>query len=282
MKIITNNSLSAARTSLVYCAAFGTMSGSSWSSAFVVAPSQNNMNHPLKQKIVANPLYLRQSQTTSTRLLFSQKRDDDNEWGTIKSASKNLLRKAVNKVKSLLGQSDDEQRAEMVKKERKDEIKGGINAMLKDMPLPIRMLGRMVTPLLARAADEIAEQSRQVQDMLDEARVRLANDPTVVENLGEPIQVGSPFSQSSSTMSINGKSTSKVVASFPVAGPRGNGVATMEASDGELRSLSANINGRNIVVGSSPSSPSMYGSSSKSTKTKSGGDIIEAEIIEKK
>lgn len=227
------------------------------------------------------PLYFRQSQTT--RLLFSQKKNDNNndDWGTIKSAGKKIILKGVNKVKSLLGQSDDEQRAEMVKKERKDEIKGGINAMLKDLPLPIRMLGRMVTPLLARAADEIAEQTRQIQDMLDEAQVRLANDSTVVENLGEPIQVGSPFSQSSSTMSINGKSTSKVMASFPVAGPWGNGIATMEASDGEIRSLSVNINGRNIVVGSS-SSRSVYGSSNKSSKTKLVDNIIEAEIIEKK
>ena len=271
------------------------MSGcSSWSSAFNVAPSKF-MNHPLKQKIILPdptvttmvPFSLRQS-PPQTRLLFSQKKNDnnnDNDWETIKSASKNLFRKGLNKVKSLLGQSDDDQRAEMVKKERTDEIKGGMNAMLKDLPLPIRMLGRIVTPLLARAADEIAEQSRQVQDMLNEANGRLANNPTVIENLGEPIQVGSPFSQSSSTMSINGKSTSKVMASFPVAGPRGNGIATMEASNGEIRSLSVNINGRNIVVGSSsPSSRSVYGSSnSKSTKTKSsGGDIIEAEIIEKK
>ena len=272
------------------------MSGCSlWSSAFNVAPTSKFMNHPLKQKIILPdptvttmvPFSLRQS-PPQTRLLFSQKKNDnnnDNDWETIKSASKNLFRKGLNKVKSLLGQSDDDQRAEMVKKERTDEIKGGMNAMLKDLPLPIRMLGRMVTPLLARAADEIAEQSRQVQDMLNEANGRLANDATVIENLGEPIQVGSPFSQSSSTMSINGKSTSKVMASFPVSGPRGNGIVTMEASDGEIRSLSVNINGRNIVVGSSsPSSRNVYGSSnSKSTKTKSsGGDIIEAEIIEKK
>lgn len=221
-------------------------------------------------------LHFQQSQS---RLLFSQKKDS-NDWEMFKSAGKNLARKGLNKVKSLLGLSEDEQQqrsADMIKKERKDEIQGGINSMLKELPLPIRMLGRMISPLLARAADEIAEQSRQAQDMLDEARVRLANDPTVIEILGEPIQVGPPFSQSSSTMSINGKSTSKIMASFPVAGHRGNGIATMESSDGEIRSLSVNVNGRNISVGNRRG---VMGG--KSSTTKDDGNIIEAEIIEKK
>eukprot|EP01083_Nonionella_stella_P250863 866197_1 len=138
-------------------------------------------------------------------------------------------------------------------------------------------MGRMVSPLLARAATEIAEQSAQAQDMLQEAQIRLMNDPILAENLGEPLQVSQPFSQSSSTIVINGQSEATVKASFQVAGPRGNGIATMESNNGEICSLSVNVNGRNISIGSGKGR-NFHGKSSR----KSDDNIIEAEIIEKK
>ncbi len=191
----------------------------------------------------------------------------------------NLVRKGADKVKSFLPflKSEDEKRSEIIQRERKREITGGISEMLKDMPLPVRMLGRIASPLLARAAEEMAEQSRQAQDVLEEARTRLVNDPAVTERLGEPVRVGQPFSQSSSTISINGRTTATVQASFPVAGTRGDGIATMESSNGEIRSLTVIINGINVSVGSRQGG-SVYGKSS----SKKDENIIEAEIIEKK
>jgi hypothetical protein len=226
-------------------------------------------NNPVLHR---SPVQYRQS-----RHFFSQNQKEDSDWETLKKAGGNLLKKGAQKVKSLLpfGKSEEEQRAEMIKKERKDEITGGINTMLKDMPLPIRMMGRMVSPLLARAANEIAEQSKQAQDMLEEARVRLVNDPVLSENLGEPLQVGQPFSQSSSTTVINGKSSAMVNASFQVIGPRGSGIATLASSNGVINSLTVNVNGRNISVGAS--SGSKFGKSMGKSSS-----IIEAEIIEKK
>jgi len=216
-------------------------------------------------------------QRQQTRLLFSSQKDD-NDWETFKKAGSNLLKKGAEKIKSLIpfGKSEEEKRAEIMKKERKEEITGGISTLLKDMPLPIRMMGRMVSPLLARAAEEIAEQAEQAQDMLEDARLRIVNDPIIAEQLGEPIQVGQPFSQSSSTTVINGKSSARVNASFQVAGTRGSGIATMESSDGKITSLYVNVNGRNLSVGSRRSSG--YSSSS----SRKNDNIIEAEIIEKK
>ncbi|KAL9184385.1 hypothetical protein ACHAXT_002471 [Thalassiosira profunda] len=213
------------------------------------------------------------SKLTSSKLTskssFDQSDRDDNDWETFKRAGGNLVKSGVDKVKSLIpfGKSEEEKRAAIVKKERKDEIKGGINAMLKDMPLPIRMMGKMVSPLLARAADEIAEQTKQAQDLLEDARVRIVNDPALAEEFGEPIQVGMPFSQSSSTTVVNGKSTAMVRAQFQVAGPRGNGIASMDSNNGQITSLTVNVNGRNISV---------------SSGGKSDDNVIEAEIIEKK
>jgi len=151
--------------------------------------------------------------------------------------------------------------------------------MFKDMPFPIRMAGKMMAPLLSRVSEEMAEQSRAAQDMLEEAKARLVNDAALRRQLGEPIQVGSPFSQSSSSVSINGKSTTKVQASFQVVGPYGSGVATLDSSNGEIQSLIVNVNGRNISVGAS--SGNVFGRAS-SSGSRAKDDVIEAEIIEKK
>ena len=110
------------------------------------------------------------------RPLSSQKKDDESDWEAFKKAGGNLVKRGADKVRSYLPflKSKDEKRSDIIKKERKGEITGGINEMLKDMPLPVRILGRIVSPLLAKAAEQMAEQSRQAQDVLEEARMRLA------------------------------------------------------------------------------------------------------------
>ena len=221
------------------------------------------------------------SHQPNTRLFFSgaNNNNNDDDWGTLKKAAGNLARKAGDKIKSIIpfGKSEEEKRSKIIKQERKAELTGGLSTLLKDAPLPIRMVGRMVAPLLSNMAEEIAEQSRQAEDILEDARVRLANDANLVQKLGEPLQIGRPFSQSSSTTIINGKSSARVQASFQVVGPNGSGIANMEASDGNIRSLAVNVNGVNMSVGLGGS---VYGRSSSGSKKVD--NIIEAEIIEKK
>ena len=212
----------------------------------------------------------------TTRLFFTKKENDD-DWSQLKRSAGNLVKKGASKLKSILpfGKSEEEKRAAIMKKEQK----AAINSMFKDMPFPIRMAGKMIAPLLSKVGEEFAEQSRAAQDLMEEARKRLVNDAALSQQLGEPLQVGQPFSQSSSSMSINGKSTTKVQASFQVAGPYGSGVATLNSSNGEIQSLVVNVNGRNISVGAS--SGNVFGRASSSS-SRVNDDVIEAEIIEKK
>lgn len=292
----TNTSSSTKRiicaTATTAAAALGTLSATTSSCwAFVASPPPYSTsvihNSPilLPARIIRRTQHYDDQHHQQSRLFFSQKGggdDDNSDWETFKRAGANLLAKGAEKVKSLLpfgttsSKSGEEKRADIIKKERKEEITGGINTLLKDLPLPIRMMGRMVTPLLARAAEEIAEQSQQAQDVFEEARIRLVNDPIIAESLGEPIQVGQPFSQSSSTVVINGQRSATVRASFPVVGTRGrSGIATLESNNGDIRSLTVNVNGRTFSVGG------MYNSRKTTTKTRDD-NIIEAEIIEKK
>lgn len=260
---------------LICAAAFGSLAGSS---AFVTKPPimpHLTHHHASSHAHGANNIIAQQQmvQRQSSRLFFSQK--DDSDWQTFKQAGGNLLKKGADKIKSLVPFGKKSEK-EKLAQQRKKEITGGISEMLRDAPLPIRLMGRMVAPLMSAAANEIAEQTAQAQDMLEEARLRMVSDPILSDVLGEPIQVGQPFAQSSSTTVINGQKTARLQASFQVVGNKQGGVATLESSNGEILSLTVNVNGRNISV-NARGGKSIYGKASSKDD-----NIIEAEIIEKK
>lgn len=232
-------------------------------------------------------LYQQQQQhNQQTRLYSSNNEDNGGFFGGLAKAAKSILPKSWT-------QTEKERQIELKTKQAAKEIKGGIDMMLKDAPLPIRMMGKMVAPILSSVmstvASEIGEQQRQVQDFMDEAQACMVADPDVRQALGEPIQVEPPFSQMSSSMSINGKSTSSVDASFYVIGSRARGTAQMTATEGRIARLVVNINGRQMQVSLTPNKWSNYtvdvdmaSSSSLGKNRINQNDIIDVEFVEKK
>merc|ERR1712154_470002 len=97
-------------------------------------------------------------------------------------------------------------------------------------------------------AEAMEEQSRQMSDQLTDARALIVQDNQAAQMLGEPIEIGTPFSQSSSSVNINGRTQSKTKASFEVMGSRSAGIATMEAVNGSIENLFLNVSGRNIAI----------------------------------
>lgn len=288
MRRSTNKSISIMQTSLskrLLCAAAVSTLSSSRSSccaAFLVMPTHHTttLNYNCRGLNLNQPTPTQSQQ--QSRLFFSQK-DDNSDLGVFKKSGRNLFKKGIDKVKSIIpfGKSEEEKRAAIVKKERKEQISGGLNTMLKDMPFPIRMMGKMVSPLLAKAAEEIAEQTKEAQEMWEDARIRIMNDPSIASEVGEPIQISQPFSQSQATTVINGQSSARVQSSFQVVGPRGSGIATLESVNGEIRTLNVNVNGRVISVGQGRERNAVFGKSTSGLKS-DDNNIIEAEIIEKK
>ena len=128
---------------------------------------------------------------------------------------------------------------EVIRKERLNTLKPtGFNSIFTDMFRPFQQMVKS------------AEQSLKSSDMLKEARLRILDSDVVVSKLGEPLQVSTPFSQSSSMSSVNGKKAEKVRARFQVGGSYGGtGVATMDSVDGEIRSLVVDVNGSTVRVG---------------------------------
>jgi hypothetical protein len=210
------------------------------------------------------------------------------------------LSKIGNAVSSLLG-TDSEERKEKAaaierKKQVKNQVSDGIDEMFKGAPLGVRMLGKMVVkPLLGSIASTVAEgmasQAQTMEKVMDDAQFYVMNDRDVADALGTPIQLSTtPFSQSSSMMTVNGQTQSRIELATNIAGSNRSGVARILANGDGISQLIVETGGRvyNVNVSSSPSkSTSKFfddsGSSSSSSNIRKNknDDIIEAEIVEK-
>jgi hypothetical protein len=155
--------------------------------------------------------------------------------------------------------------------------------MLKGAPLPVRMIGSMIAPLMstvmAGLAEQVKEQQATMESVLKDARYYLAADAGVASSIGEPIEMGQLLSQSARTTNINGEKKSQLELTFPVTGPLGSGIARLSAANEKIVKLQVEVNGRVIAVdlnskGGRRRRSAFSGSSN-------GDDIIEAEIIEK-
>ena len=214
-----------------------------------------------------------------------------------------FLSKIGKKVSSFLGgpqSEEDKQKAAAIerKKQVKDQVSGGIDEMFKGAPLGVRMLGNMVIkPLLGSVASTLAEgmasQAQMMEKVMDDAQTLIMNDRAVVDALGVPIQISNtPFSQASSSISVNGQTQSRIELATNVSGSKGSGIARIvangdsisqlliESSDGRLFNVDVTLSSSSRSWSSS-SGRSFTSSSFSSTTTKNDNDIIEAEIVEK-
>ncbi|KAL3903784.1 MAG: hypothetical protein SGILL_010316 [Bacillariaceae sp.] len=181
--------------------------------------------------------------------------------------------------------SDDEKAKLARKQEVKDQVKGGMDEMLKGAPLGVRMMGKLVAPLMGKVAgtmaEGFAEQQRTTEALLDDARMYILSDIAVTEAMGTPIQMGAPFSQSSSMSSINGKAQSRVELALNISGPKRAGIARILATEDGISQLLVESGGK--VFNVNLSSKGKVGGAGKKFGSSGGGDdnIIEAEIIDK-
>ena len=246
------------------------------SSAFVAQPPRN--------PTIAQSLPIVHSNSNNNRplqsRLYSSQRNSDDEGGILgglKKAAKSIL-------PSSWFQSEKEKKAAIQRQRMKEEVTGGLQEVLKDAPFPVRMMGKMMGPLMSNMmsglAETMAEQQEQVDQVLADTKTYLMADPAVGRLLGDgAIQVGTPFSQSSSSSTINGQTTTRVEIAMPVTGSRSSGVAQAVSSNGRLDRLVLQADGRTINVSMASKTP--RSSAFRSASSKRDDDIIEAEIIEK-
>lgn len=212
--------------------------------------------------------------------------DDDNVLSKMAKAGSRLRPKNWFK-------SDSEIEAADQKKKRSDEVKSGISALLKDAPLGVQMIGKLVAPLMSGLAEQMAEQAKSMNELADEARIMLSFNSRAKNILGDNIFVDAPFSQGSSSMMVDGRQTTQIQASFSVSGSIQSGICNMIASgqDGETKidKLVLNVGGQVFEIdpsgktSSTGPGPSFSVTGSVGNNSGSGkNNIIDAEFVDKK
>jgi hypothetical protein len=210
----------------------------------------------------------------------------DDILNKVKRKAKSAGSKVKDVAKSVLPsswfQSAKEKEAAMENKRIEKQVRGSLKEIFKDAPLPIRMLGGIVGPIMSsvmsKLSKTIADQQEVVEALLDEARSYITGNEEVENVLGQPVTVGSAFSQSSSSTSINGQTSSHVELGFPVSGPRGSVMGRLIAINGKIQQLEIQAAGQVIQVALRRPSQFFSGGTKRSSDS---GKIIEAEIIEK-
>jgi hypothetical protein len=256
-------------------AAFSTTLSASPTQAFAIQPSRRPTTRTTYE---FNPLLLAPftGRTLQTRLYSTRKDNEGGFLATLKKGAKKLL-------PASWFQSEEDKTTAIERKRVQNEFQGSIKELLKDAPLPVKMVGRMIAPLLTNVmsglAETMAEQQKEIDEVLSDAKSYLLADPAVAKLVGDgPIQVGTPFSQSSSSSSINGVSTTRVELAFPVQGSTQSGVAKATSANGSLQKLVLQAGDRTISVSLSSKTPRP---SAFRKASRGSDDIIEAEIIEK-
>ena len=250
-----------------------------------ISSTQSLASHGTSRSLLMLP---RRGDGSLSRLYYSSK-DSGEENGIISSVG--------NAVKSILPkswfESKEEKEAKLRQKQLKQDMAGSIQEMFKDAPLGIRMMGKMVAPMISgmasTLAEGLAEQQKTTEKLLEDATGYIVNDPDVLSALGgEPIRVGSPFSQSSSTTSINGKMQSRIELGVPVSGRSGSGTARILSTQDGISSIQVEVMGRVMNVSTiqrvGGGSRKRSGGPRRSGGYSSSGNddnIIEAEIIDK-
>ena len=73
------------------------------------------------------------------------------------------------------------------KKKEQSALTTGLDSLLKDAPLPVKVLGGLMKPLIGQMGEMIAESQADGDELLNEAQSALRADPRVVALLGDSV-----------------------------------------------------------------------------------------------
>jgi len=154
-------------------------------------------------------------------------------------------------------------------------LSNGVDSLLKDAPLPVKILGGLVKPLLSGLETALEEQAEASDALLSEAQSCLRADARVAELIGENVQVGAVFSSMSSSSSVNGMMQKSVQLQAQCTAAFGSGVVAIrgesEADRMRIRSLQFQAGGRVIDVPTIRGGGGGFGGGGGAT---SGSDVV--------
>lgn len=246
---------------------------------------------------------------SSPRLFYSSSNNNNNS-----NNNKGIFEKASNAVKSVLPSNwfGNTKKSKLLNRNpnnnnNNNDVGGMLGELLKDAPMPVRIMGNLfVKPMIGGLVNAISEQNQRLEDYMDEAILLMKHDENVLQSLSSSsslsFKAGMPFSQSSSSTTINGRSSLRLQASFEVVDSFNErqrlAIANMVATENGIEALRVEMinDGRIIQVNLSPQNIKTPTTTTTTTTTSSFGTnsglgrnpnmddnvIIDAEFVEKK
>ena len=92
----------------------------------------------------------------------------------------------------------------------------------------MKLLGKLVTPLINKVATSAAKMQADVEETLAKARLLMLNNKELESILGQPLTTSMPMTTGVHSVNINGKAVAQVTMQFQVMGNSNRvGTATM-------------------------------------------------------
>ena len=250
-----------------------------------------------------------------TSVLFAVNGGRFRVFGTIGNVARGATKAVLPKRWT---QSKEERQMQLTKTSLKNDIHGNLTQILKDAPRSVRILGKVLIPVISGIAasatnqlqsqnqtikglvnEQIKEVKREFQEqfeeenrkkrridlLLSDAKIYSMADPTAREALGEPIVDISFISQCSNTVMINGSTSTFIpLFQFFVVGSKDQGFVTMKATDNGITSMSISMPNRSELIYITPSTSStgiLKGLEArlKESSIYAPDDIIDVELI---
>ena len=111
--------------------------------------------------------------------------------------------------------------------------------------------------------------------LMDEALEYLNTDAEVTDVLGNGIQLGPPFSRSSSSEMVNGISTSRLQLGIPIRGSRGEGRAMLFADDEGITQIGLDAKGHDSLI-----DVNLDGTRTRSNSKAKDEEVIDATVVD--
>ncbi|GMI43793.1 hypothetical protein TrCOL_g4574 [Triparma columacea] len=111
---------------------------------------------------------------------------------------------------------------------REEKVRETIDKATAGAPPIVKLLGKLVTPLINKVATSAAKMQADVEETLAKARLLMLNNKELEAILGQPLTTSMPMTTGVHSVNINGKAVAQVTMQFQVMGNSNRvGTATM-------------------------------------------------------
>ena len=129
---------------------------------------------------------------------------------------------------------------------QQEQIKSTIEKVFKDAPLPLRLMSKLVAPMISKIGANLASQQEEITGVINEGKTLIIKDQTLYNILSSDssaITASPPIQQSSQSMNVNGESKSYTNIKFIINGDKSEGVVDLTSQNGNIQKLVVSFDG---------------------------------------